>query len=139
MKWNDRLKAMISAATDAETTFIPEYGTDKRCQNHLLSAFVSSQYGQISKLENESAAEIIISTVQGYLWDGINPISRNDAVEAYSAKLELVRADPHLTAVFNDICEERKSILMECGRMTEEAAEAYVSDIQFLTTALMMT
>lgn len=94
---------------------------------------------QIQNVERVPEGEIIIAAGQEYLRSGTTTISENDAISAYAAKLELVRADPELTAVFNDICEERIAILKIDGAMVEADAEAYVSKIQFLTTALMMT
>lgn len=87
----------------------------------------------------EADENAIIEAVQEFLKVGSAPVEESVAIAAYKEKLAVVRSDPKLEAVPQDICEERKAILILDGGMSEQDAEANVSDIQFLTEALIMT
>jgi hypothetical protein len=53
-------------------------------------------------------------------------------IDRINARIEGAKANPKLLADIDTICEERKSILIYDGQLTDEEAEAYVSSSDFL-------
>lgn len=113
MKWKNKLRE-IQQIPKAEKLSMYELGTDKRCQKPLSSPFVSSQL------------------VHGSKFDAVKDV----LFIRYDAQLERVKNDSFLANAFDDICEERKAIMIANGS-NEVEAEAYVSDLGFLTEVLL--
>lgn len=130
MKWAARLKAK----TGGENPNIQENTTANNCDNPIFAVNHSTDLVP----DSVSDAEVIINTVKGFLGGpGRRIVDEYTAIDAYQAKLDLVRSDPVLAAKFEEVVEERIAILMHDGGRTEEEAELYVRDIRYLTEVLM--
>lgn len=139
MKWRNRLIAVRSASSQAEISDAFKARTDKYCQKSIPSPFGGTLFGRKSEYEESEIEETIIRTVR--LWQSSegNTVSKVDAVEIYAAKLAEVKGDPKLAKLFDEICEERKAIMILDGGLSEVDAEAFVSSLEFLMVALMQT
>lgn len=122
---------LIEKETVGKATVVNRQNRQKPFSPPFVS-FVSEHTGVFAENKNDREVECrsVVEKHFGLIYGG-------NAVNAYMEKLERVRRNPFLADVFEDYCEERKSLMVVDGRMSEEAAEAAILDMDFLIAALL--
>lgn len=88
-----------------------------------------------SEQKQQNAEMLAAEISQESSSEGPNWIHEYNAIDAYYAKLVRVRNNRELAELLDNLCAERKAIMVGNGS-TEEEASMYVSSVEFMAWAL---